>query len=223
MLFNQYLKIFIIFILFFFSLTYFFVPIYELLCSKFGWGINFDTKIFNKFLYNINLNSSKSISINDSLYIKNILKKNFLYRKNIHYDYLGHELLIPIYFQTTVHGKLPLLFFINENLVQVKIDSSQLVIFNIYNYSNFNIDFFIGYQIFPYSLTEYIIKLQCFCYEHILILKNSFLKLPVLFFIDKDIIKFFNSYLDNYFSCIYFYYHIYKSSNFIDLYLGKNF
>ena len=190
MLFNQYLKIFIIFILFFFSLTYFFVPIYELLCSKFGWGINIDVQFLNKFLLKDDLNMDVTLSSSDSLYIKDILKKNFLYRKNLHYDYSGQELLIPVYFQTTIHGKLPLLFFVNENLIQVKVNSSQLIIFNIYNYGDINIDFFIGYQIFPYTLTEYVVKLQCFCYEHILILKNSFLKLPVLFFIDKTIMTF---------------------------------
>lgn len=217
----QYLKIFSIFLLFFFSLTYFFVPIYELLCSKFGWGLTFNWEFFNKFLYDNNFNTT--FSLNDSLYIKTLLKKNFLYRKNIHYSFSFQELLIPVFFQTTVHGKLPLLFFINENLIQVKVNSSQLVIFNIYNYSQNNIDFFIGYQIFPYSLTEYIIKLQCFCYEHILILKNSFLKLPVLFFIDKNILEFFISQLNNNFSCIYFYYHVYKSSDLVNFYLGKNF
>ena len=149
------------------------------------------------------------------------MAQNYLYRKNIHLDSSGTEILIPISFSTTVHGKLPLVFYTNTELVQVKVDSSQLVIFHVYNYSKENIDFFIGYQIFPYALTSYIIKLQCFCYEHILILKDSNLVLPVLFFIDQEILNHFSEFNDNQFSCLNFYYHIYRADDLFDSYLGK--
>jgi len=70
MFFRQYLKIFLILILFFFSLTYFFVPVYELLCNKFGWGLNFDLIYLDKFLIKSNDNFIETISLDDSLYIK---------------------------------------------------------------------------------------------------------------------------------------------------------
>lgn len=204
-----------------FSLSYFFVPIYEFLCSQFGWGaLNSDSYFINKKFLSKPFISKFNIEENNLELMKNLLKSNFRYRTNIHFDSTFQFILIPIVFNTEIHGKLPLLFFVNEDLIQVRPQSSQLVIFNIYNFSKNNIDFFIGYQIFPYQLTKYIIKLQCFCYEHILILGYSFLKLPVLFYVDDNIFKYGSSFLESDYSCIFFYYHIYKSSKSLNQFLN---
>lgn len=149
----------------------------------------------------------------DNFYLKELLRSNLKYRQNIHFDSTFSSFLIPIFFKTNIHGNLPLSFYLNEDLIQVRLNNSQLIIFNIYNFSNDDIDFFIGYQIFPYYFTKFIVKLQCFCYEHILIQGYSFLKLPVLFYISSEILDFSSSYFDNDFSCIFFYYHIFKSNN----------
>jgi cytochrome c oxidase assembly protein Cox11 len=212
---------FICFVLFL-SLPYLFVPLYEYLCTQFGLGLVYysNNNVFNNVDFSFlsrKDNSSIFFNSTSSNVLKQLLLSNIEYRRSVHFDSTHNFLLLPVLFKTNIHGNLPLSFYLNENLIQVRPDVSQLIVFNIFNFSDLNIDFFIGYQIFPYFLTKYIIKIQCFCYEHILIMNNSFLKLPVLFFISSDIMNNSSSFLNDsgYYSYIIFYYHIFKSNFFV--------
>lgn len=69
-----------------------------------------------------------------------------------------------------------------------------LVFFRLYNPTGLNLTCLSYYLIFPNNYTIYVSKLQCFCFDTILINSFESIDLPVLFFIDSMILKEINLY-----------------------------
>lgn len=66
-------------------------------------------------------------------------------------------------------------------------NESTLVFFRIYNTSEHDIHGITTYTLYPYQLSPFFNKLQCFCFEEITVRPFESLDLPLLFFIDPAI------------------------------------
>lgn len=87
-------------------------------------------------------------------------------------------------------SKLGLLEFkpLQESMIILPGETT-LCFFRLYNPSSLNLTCLSYYLVFPESATLYITKLQCFCFNNMLIHGFETVELPILFYIDRDIIK----------------------------------
>ena len=99
-----------------------------------------------------------------------------------------------------------------------EIGKAYLFSYTLNNNTDEDKDILISFQIFPIERSEYFKKIHCFCYENILIIRNSNIELPVLAFIDKDIL---NVDLSN-FKGFNIQYQVYEASIPLNSFLGKS-
>lgn len=65
-------------------------------------------------------------------------------------------------------------------------DDSTLVFFRLYNSSSRSVHGVTTYTLFPYTITPFLNKIQCFCFEELSLKPCESLDLPVLFYIERD-------------------------------------
>ena len=102
------------------------------------------------------------------------------------------------WFQLVFLSKIGNLGFLEFKTLQETIivipGETVLVFFRLYNPTGLNLTCLSYYLIFPNNYTIYVSKLQCFCFDTILINSFESIDLPVLFFLDSMIIKDVNIY-----------------------------
>lgn len=64
--------------------------------------------------------------------------------------------------------------------------NTNLIFFRIYNPNTYTIKIFTTYTIYPIFFSVFFVKLQCFCFEELVIKPFESIDLPVLFFIDNS-------------------------------------
>ncbi len=105
--------------------------------------------------------------------------------------------LVNSYIENWIHiileGKVSKIGFLEFKPLQESIivlpGETTLCFFRIYNPSNLELTCLSYYLVFPESSTLYITKLQCFCFNNMLIHGLESVELPILFYIEKDLIK----------------------------------
>ena len=137
----------------------------------------FQENINNFDLSNINVLHMKHESLDFD--IENINKQNTALKDNI---YLIH-------FDTLTTQKHKIEFEILQNKIYVCPGETNLAFFRINNLTNEALNAFSVYVVSPTEYTPFINKLQCFCYEELLLYPNETVDLPVLFRVEQDILK----------------------------------
>jgi len=92
-----------------------------------------------------------------------------------------------VHFDTLTTQKNKITFEILQNKIYICPGESTLAFFRICNNTNEAIQAFSIYIVSPTEFTPFINKLQCFCYEELLLYPNETIDLPVLFRLENDI------------------------------------
>lgn len=125
--------------------------------------------------------------INFIFYIEDINKSiNLLFDYKIN-DIINNNKWICLTFLAKVSNLGFLEFKTLQDNIIVMHGETTLCFFRLYNPTNYNLTCISYYLIFPNNYSIYITKLQCFCFDTILINKFETLELPVLFFISNGI------------------------------------
>lgn len=94
-----------------------------------------------------------------------------------------------VHFDTLTTQKNKINFEILQNKIYICPGESTLAFFRITNLTNETIQAFSIYVVSPTEFTPFINKLQCFCYEELLLYPNETVDLPVLFRLENDVTR----------------------------------
>lgn len=94
-----------------------------------------------------------------------------------------------VHFDTLTTQKNKISFEILQNKIYICPGESTLAFFRITNLTNETIQAFSIYVVSPTEFTPFINKLQCFCYEELLLYPNETVDLPVLFRLENDVTR----------------------------------
>jgi len=156
----------------------------------------------NNIIYSIYLNNIdvklKNISYNYFVDLSNLDFNNFSFITNIIYSNIYKlynntyfsdldNIVYIIYFNTSVTNINILEFISLQNHVYIHTSETYLVFFRLYNPSTFFIKGISIYTINPTELNIYINKVQCFCFDEIVIYPFETIDLPILFYINNNI------------------------------------
>lgn len=97
--------------------------------------------------------------------------------------------LIKIYFTASVHSEMPWNFTPTQREVKVIPGETALAFYTVRNNSNYPITGVATYNVYPPKAGLYFNKIQCFCFEEQRLGPYEEIDMPVLFFIDPDILK----------------------------------
>lgn len=172
--------------------------------SPFFWDSEFFFFLYeNKFLFLFNFYDNNYFNN----YVENfyfILDNNLLFfeKKNNKYDYIVYysdmnninnlnDQIIKYYLllleATTSRINLVDFFCLQDKQIILAGETS-LSFYRIYNKSLKDILFYSIYVINPSILSLYLIKVQCFCFEEILINSGELINLPILLYLDNTIL-----------------------------------
>lgn len=209
-----YIYICIIFLLQIVFFSLYNISIFKIYCDlSNNYYINNYNHFFtiNNILYNnLNMNNSYISIFNKNLLfhekiINNTIIFNFYYlnyfhyinslfyifSKNSHFINL-YNISYIIYFHSSITN-INLIEFINlQNNLFIFPGETYLIFFRCYNPINFITRGISIYFINPNNINIYIIKIQCFCFDELIIYPFETIDLPILFYISSDII--FNQY-----------------------------
>jgi len=87
-------------------------------------------------------------------------------------------------FFTTSSSSDSILFYPLQRKIYCYENETSLVFFRIINLSTNSVNGISTYTVFPIDFLPYVRKLQCFCFDEILISPNEIIDLPVLFYLD---------------------------------------
>jgi len=144
------------------GMSYLSVPLYKVLCQKYGWQGTVD-------------------EANDEK-----LKDLIAYRKERLLS-KADEKKIMIKFETRTDPALPWKFEPVQNYVVVAPGETALAFFSVFNYSNRPITAVSTYGVIPFKIGPYFVKVQCFCFEEQRVRAKEKVDMPVLFYIDPKI------------------------------------
>eukprot|EP01084_Bolivina_argentea_P034519 63900_1 len=147
----------------FLGLSFASAPLYRSLCQRFGWGGTINRKTQKKL---------KSLT--------NWKETSTAKRKN-------KKLLIR--FDTRTGPGMEWDFEPVQSYVITRPGESTLAFFKATNTSSKPISGLSTYTILPYKAAPYFVKIQCFCFEEQRLRGNEQVDMPVLFFVEPDILN----------------------------------
>lgn len=92
-----------------------------------------------------------------------------------------------VYFDTLVNRKNLVDFEVLQNKLYVGPGETTLAFFRVINKTENYLNGFSLYVVNPHEYTPFINKIQCFCYEELMIYPEESIDLPVLFYLDPEI------------------------------------
>ncbi|CAD2222988.1 cytochrome c oxidase assembly protein subunit 11 [Angomonas deanei] len=141
--------------------SFLFVPIYRLYCAPSGRGI--DPKFYTPEEARKRDEENKAFPV-----AKKLLKVSFL---------------------SDVGNTMPIVFVPLQKEVEVLIGEPALAFFSAYNRSNRTLLGVSSYTIAPSEVTNYLNKIQCFCFEEQRFKPHELVEMPVFFYIDRDFLN----------------------------------
>lgn len=157
-----------------FRLSYLFVPIYDIYCQVTGFGGNLKYPGTRDFKIEPNKKNliNKSIEIDfERSYNNQIIPNsriNIEEIKNTNINILFKPTIKKV---TTIIGKPTLAFYVRENLTNKTIQGIRT------------------YNVTPRKAAPYFHKLECFCFDEQRIKPFETIEMPLLFYIDPEIIE----------------------------------
>ena len=146
----------------FFGLAYASAPLYRSFCQRFGWGGTINRKVDKK--------------------LQNLSK----WRDESRHKRKNKKLLIR--FDARTGPGMDWDFEPVQSYVITRPGESTLAFFKATNHANIPISGLSTYTILPYKAAPYFIKIQCFCFEEQRLRGGEEVDMPVLFFIEPDIL-----------------------------------
>jgi hypothetical protein len=104
---------------------------------------------------------------------------------------------LEICFQTSCSNYNFVEFFALQKSIYILPNETHLVFFRMYNSINYDISGISIYLIYPIDYLLFFNKIQCFCFEELLLYPYESIDLPVIFYIMKDILNYLEFYYTN--------------------------
>jgi cytochrome c oxidase assembly protein Cox11 len=204
-----YIYICIIFLLQIIFFSIYNIPIFKIYCdlNNYYTKNNNSLLLINNILYNnLNINNYyismyNSILLYNNKIIMNLINYNFYYLNNFYYINIFHSMLYNssynynlyniiyiIYFHSSITNINFIEFISLQNNLFISPGETYLIFFRCYNPINFIIKGISIYFINPNNINIYIIKIQCFCFDELIIYPFETIDLPILFYMSSDII-----------------------------------
>jgi len=183
-------------------------PIYKLFCSEYDYEIIFFFKfypikynniIINSFFLDIGLSNNIwntnlfSYILGYAFFLHNFVSLEFMFfiwsffihRTFFLFDPLLNLFDIVLYTRRTTLGIVE--FYSLQKSIKVFVDEVSLIFFRIYNPVHYKYGNIFIYLVYPQYFGVYLSKIQCFCFEAIVVNAFEVLDLPVLFFLSSEI------------------------------------
>lgn len=141
--------------------TFLFVPLYRMYCAPTGRGA--DPKFYTPDAARKRDEQDKSYPVP-----KKLLKVRFL---------------------SDVGNTMPIAFVPLQREVEVLVGEPALAFYSAYNRSNRTLLGVSSYTIAPPEVTNYLNKIQCFCFEEQRFKPHELVEMPVFFYIDRDFLN----------------------------------
>lgn len=135
------------------------------------------------FLFHNNYNHLFFHFINFYFFIFDVFNLDFI--SNVG-SKICERLILEVRFQTATTNNL-LEFLSLQNSIFVITDETHLIFCRMYNHANFYISGISIYFVYPSDYLIFFNKIQCFCFEEILLFPFETVDLPVVFYISGDI------------------------------------
>ncbi len=180
--------------------------------QKFNTVVSFDSyiQINNLDLLNYNniINITNKFDFINNLNIYNIYFdiniynfKNILYFNLYNYFFFNFDnyqvdstqskfnsFFYIIYFNTSITNINLVEFISLQNNIYIIPGETYLIFFRLYNPTNFLIKGISIYFISPNEINAFLFKIQCFCFDELILYQFESIDLPILFYISSDIL-----------------------------------
>lgn len=110
---------------------------------------------------------------------------------SILYDY------IEVFFQTSTSNYNFIEFCTLQKFIYVIPNETHLIFFRMYNSISYNVLGISIYLIYPSDYLIYFNKIQCFCFEELLLYSYESIDLPVVFYISNEILNYIDFFYSN--------------------------
>lgn len=141
--------------------SFLFVPIFRLYCAPSGRG--FDARFYSP----------------ETTQAKDDTEKAFPTKKK----------LIKIRFLADIGNTMPIAFVPLQREIEMLIGEPGLAFYSAYNRTSKTLLGVSSYTISPPEATNYLNKIQCFCFEEQRFKPHELVEMPVFFYIDKDFLN----------------------------------
>lgn len=141
--------------------TFLFVPLFRMYCAPTGRGAD------------------------PKFYTPEAAKQREEQNKN----YPVQKKLLKVRFLSDVGNTMPIAFVPLQKEVEVLIGEPALAFYSAYNRSNRTLLGVSSYTIAPPEVTNYLNKIQCFCFEEQRFKPHELVEMPVFFYIDRDFLN----------------------------------
>eukprot|EP00758_Cryptobia_borreli_P007474 Tbor_TRINITY_DN5304_c0_g2::TRINITY_DN5304_c0_g2_i1::g.5241::m.5241/K02258/COX11; cytochrome c oxidase assembly protein subunit 11 len=141
--------------------SFLFVPIFRMYCAPTGRGA--DPKFYTK----------------EALLERDEMNKDIPLRKKI----------VKIRFLSDVGNTMPIAFVPLQQSIDMLVGEPGLAFYSAYNRSNRTLLGVSSYNISPPEGTNYLNKIQCFCFEEQRFKPHELVEMPVFFYIDRDFLN----------------------------------
>ena len=119
--------------------------------------------------------------------IGNLFKESSM-KSSIQSDIHGSNLYVVVFKAATTNVNL-IEFITLQSSMYIAPSETYLVFFRIYNPTDYIIKGISIYFISPNTVSVYILKIQCFCFDELLLYEFESVDLPILFYISSEIIS----------------------------------
>ena len=144
--------------------SFLFVPIFRMYCAPTGRGA--DPKFYTREA-----------------------KKSRDEKESMDDPYATKKKLITVRFLSDVGNTMPIAFVPLQKEIEMLIGEPGLAFYSSYNKSARTILGVSSYTISPPEATNYLNKIQCFCFEEQRFKPHELVEMPVFFYIDKDFLN----------------------------------
>jgi cytochrome c oxidase assembly protein Cox11 len=122
------------------------------------------------------------------------LISSFFYIYFFHFDYYFNDFIsscdyIEVLFQTSTSNFNFIEFCTLQKYIYVIPNETHLIFFRMYNSVGVDITGISIYLIYPTDYLVYFNKIQCFCFEELLLYPYESIDLPVIFFVSNEILN----------------------------------
>jgi cytochrome c oxidase assembly protein Cox11 len=104
---------------------------------------------------------------------------------------------IEVIFQTSTSNFNFIEFCTLQRFIYVIPNETHLIFFRMYNTINFDVSGISIYLLYPTDYLVYFNKIQCFCFEELLLYPYESIDLPVIFYISSDILNYVDFFYSN--------------------------
>ncbi len=155
--------------------------------------------LLNNFLYNIKFDyfSLDFVSNNFSFLYSNVIYIYFFYFDLYINNFISSCDYIEVLFQTSTSNYNFVEFCTLQKYIYIIPNETHLIFFRMYNTVSYEITGISIYLLYPTDFLVYFNKIQCFCFEELLLYPYESIDLPVIFFVSNEILNYVDFFYSN--------------------------